>query len=159
MVASSSGESEYYAIVKTGSQCLGSQALLSDFGLSSRFMLVTDATAAQGIAARRGLGRIGHIEVNQLWLQDKVNRGDIVVEKTRGRSNFADTLTKHVLGESLRVHVHGARLTLRLGRHELVPVVDESVNAHALSKDSGLAAQTRDGFELPDDNPVQERRG
>jgi len=128
VVALSSGEAQYFAMVKAGSQCLGIKAMLSDFGLRSRIKLITDASVAQGIAARRGLGQVKHIEVNQLWLQDRGNKGEIVVEKTGGKDNIADTLTKFMLGESLQVHMHGARLTLRSGRHEIAPGMEDSIN-------------------------------
>jgi hypothetical protein len=37
-----------------------------------RVRLKTDASAAKGIASRKRLGKARHIEVNQLWLQDKL---------------------------------------------------------------------------------------
>ena len=73
VIALSSGEAEYYAMVKAGSQALGLQALLADMGQACKIKIVTDASAAQGISARRVLGQVWHIETNQYWLQQKVN--------------------------------------------------------------------------------------
>ena len=115
-------------MVKAASQSLGIKSMLSDFGLRSRIKLVTDASAAQGIAARRGLGQIKHIEVSQLWLQDRVNKGEIIVEKTGGKDNIADTLTKFMMSDSLQVHMMGAHLSPRMGRHELAPIVEDSID-------------------------------
>jgi len=148
VVALSSGEAEYYAMVKAGSQSLGIKAMLSDFGLRSKIRLVTDASAAQGIAARRGLGQVKHIEGSQLWLQDRVNKGEIVVEKTGGKDNIADTLTKFMLGESLQVHMHGASLSLRPGRHEIAPIMEDSINDDVFQelKSDDVSDLQRDGI-------------
>ena len=59
-----------------------------------RLRIKTDASVGKSLAARRGLGGIRHIEVNQLWLQEKVNNGTIEVEKVKGETNRADVLTK-----------------------------------------------------------------
>ena len=46
--------------------------------------LLTDASAAKGMAGRIGAGKVRHIEVSQLWLQDKVSRGELRVRKVGG---------------------------------------------------------------------------
>ena len=61
-----------------------------------------DASAAKSIASRRGLGKVRHIEVNQLWLQEKVNNGTVEVEKVDGRVNLADLLTKYKTWEPIK---------------------------------------------------------
>ena len=65
-IALSSGESEYYALVKGISQCLGIQSLLKDFGRDIKIRVFTDSTAAQGIAQRVGLGKTRHVSVHSL---------------------------------------------------------------------------------------------
>ena len=72
-IALSSGEAEYYAMVKGASQAFGMAALAADLGtpLEEPMQLNTDASAAIGIGSRLGLGKVRHIEVNQLWLQEK----------------------------------------------------------------------------------------
>ena len=47
------------------------------------------------MASTRGLGGIRHIEVNQLWLQERVNNGEMEIEKVKGETNRADALTKY----------------------------------------------------------------
>ena len=84
MVALSSGEAEYYGLVKNGSQGLGIRALLGDLGVECAATLNTDASAALGIASRRGLGKVRHIDVSQLWLQQRVANGDLIVQKVDG---------------------------------------------------------------------------
>ena len=68
VVALSSGEAEYYGIVRGASQGFGIRGMMGDLGISVSVTLNTDATAARGIALRKGLGKVRHIEVNQLWV-------------------------------------------------------------------------------------------
>ena len=88
MIALSSGEAEYYALVKAASVSLGLKALLADLGVHVRIRLLTDATTCQAIAARRGLGKIRHLDVAQLWVQQLVNDGTLEVVKNLKRSQF-----------------------------------------------------------------------
>ena len=53
LVSLSSAESEYYGIVKGSSVGLGVQAMLRDLGFELGLEVLTDASAAQGIASRR----------------------------------------------------------------------------------------------------------
>ena len=105
VVALSSGEAEYYGLVKSGAQSLGMKAVLQDLGIHIDIVLKTDASAAKGIGSRKGLGKVRHLEVSQLWLQDKVARKDLEVEKVEGKKNRADALTKHVPREGLEQHL------------------------------------------------------
>ena len=78
--------------------------MASDLGIewgSPSIELSTDSSAAKGIASRRGLGKVRHIAVCQLWLQDKVHDGEMQVSKAKGIDNQADILTKHVVAPAL----------------------------------------------------------
>merc|ERR1711873_117941 len=93
-IAMSSGEAEYYGMVKGASSSLGVIAMLADLGINLTINLNTDSSAAKGIASRRGLGKVRHIELCELWLQDQVARGRIALPKVSGMDNFSDSLTK-----------------------------------------------------------------
>ena len=93
-VAMSSGEAEYYALVKAASEALGMQALAADLGWSWKVLLWLDSSAAKGIASRMGLGRVRHLEVRFLWLQEVVRKGRVIIKKVAGERNPADILTK-----------------------------------------------------------------
>ena len=62
-------------------------------------MLKTDSEAAKSFVSRRGLGRMRHIEVRDLWLQEEVRKGAVIVKKVAGLENPADLMTKF-LGRS-----------------------------------------------------------
>ena len=110
---------------------------MRDMATQGEIKLVTDASAAKGIAARRGLGQVRHIETNQLWLQQKVHNGEIIVEKCSGNINIADSMTKHVNGESHKMHVERTAIEFREGRHELAPKVSEEVWDEEMWEDRG----------------------
>lgn len=95
LLALSSGEAELCAVTKGAAEGLGVQALLSDFGFTSTVELHSDATAAIGICRRLGLGRVRHLAVSDLWLQQRVRQGDLTVHKVPGKQNPADILTKY----------------------------------------------------------------
>eukprot|EP00971_Amphidinium_carterae_P167417 3317171-Amphidinium_carterae.1 len=113
-ISLSSGEAEYYACVKTGSRLLGMVQLLRDFGYSMQAVLYTDSAAAKGICSRRGCGKVRHLEVPTLWLQDAMQRGRMAIKKIDGSKNPADLMTKHLDQTSLRKHC--SRLNLRLAQ-------------------------------------------
>ena len=124
IIALSSGEAEYYGIVKGSSVGMGIKSVLADLGVNVKLRISTDASAAKGIASRRGAGKTRHIEVNQLWVQEKVANGEIELQKVRTQENLADALTKHVDGEKLRWHVQSSGQRFREGRHLLMPALD-----------------------------------
>ena len=95
-IALSSGESEYYALVKGVSQGLGTQALFGDFGIKVELHVHTDSSAAKGITERVGLGKTRHIAVHLLWIQQHLRNKTFVLYKVAGDKNPADMFTKHV---------------------------------------------------------------
>ena len=64
IVALSSGEAEYYGIVKGASIGLGLKSMLGGFGLEVAVKINADASAAKGMVNRKGLGKVRHIAVN-----------------------------------------------------------------------------------------------
>ena len=93
-VALSSGEAEYYALVRAAAEGLGMRVLMADLGWEAGLKVWVDSSAAKSMASRVGLGRVRHVAVKLLWLQDVVRRGELVVGKIWGKSNPADWLTK-----------------------------------------------------------------
>ena len=124
VIALSSGEAEYYGMVKGASVGLGIQSVLRDFEINVKLTLKSDASAAIAIASRRGLGKVRHIEVCQLWLQEKVRSGEVKVVKVGTDENVADSLTKYVNSEILRKHMRATGQLAREGRHRLAPATE-----------------------------------
>ena len=68
--------------------------------LTNVIKLGTDSSAAKSFVCRRGLGKMRHLEIRDLWLQEEVEHGRLVVHKVKGDQNAADLMTKVLsLGE------------------------------------------------------------
>lgn len=85
---------------------------------------MTDATAAIGIARRRGLGKVRHLATADLWIQDRVRKKDFALEKVPGADNPADILTKNVGRDILIKHMENLGLEYEVGRAETAPSID-----------------------------------
>ena len=81
--------------------------MLKEMGIEIPITIRSDASAAIGIVMRRGLGKIRHIDVTQLWLQDKVRSGDIKILKVKSSENNSDLLAKHHAQEAIATHMNG----------------------------------------------------
>ena len=104
---------------------LGMSAMMSDLGVAGKMKIFTDASAAQGICGRKGLGPVRHIEVHQSWVQDKVREVDFIIEKVDGKNNLGDCMTKHNDHADLDKHCMMSRTERSKGRHGLTPAVGE----------------------------------
>ena len=77
-VTLSSAEAELYAMVEGVTRAKGLVSLARELGfgdMSSTIHLSTDSSAAKSFVCRRGLGRMRHLEVRDLWLQKVVAAG------------------------------------------------------------------------------------
>ena len=90
----SSGEAEYYALVRGACYGLGLQSHMTDIGIDVKVDLHSDSSAARQFAKRRGLGQMRHVMTRHLWLQDRVRLGHLKVVMVLGTENPADVMTK-----------------------------------------------------------------
>ena len=112
LIALSSGEAEYYGVVKAASTGLGMQSLCRDLGYETSLEVLTDATAAKGIASRKGLSsKTRCLQVHYLWLQDRVAQNAFKLSKVWGQDNPADLLTKHLTRDKIqKIGLFGLRI-------------------------------------------------
>ena len=123
VIALSSGEAEFYGIVKGATQAMGVAGILKDLGVNLLVSLSTDSSAAKGIANRRGLGKMRHIELSELWVQDRVAKGQVTIWKIPGSENSSDSLTKHSNGERIAQTLFFCNQAVEAGRHDIMPLV------------------------------------
>ena len=81
-----------------------------DMGMSVTLTLHTDSSAAKGIAEREGIGRVRHLEVGVLWIQERIKAADFKLRKVLGTENPGDLLTKHLAGPDIEKHLRTANL-------------------------------------------------
>ena len=74
-LALSSGEAEYYGVVRAACIELGMQSLLRDAGVDLPLRIWTDSSAAMGTSARQSVGKLRHLECHSLWLQQRLRQG------------------------------------------------------------------------------------
>ena len=123
IIALSSGEAEYLGVVKATSIGLGLKSMLADMSLDCTVHVLSDATAAIGIANRRGLGQVRHMAVHYLWVQERVKNGDITLSKVWGKQNPADLLTKHLDFNTIQQYMSLFGLQFRAGRSHEAPTL------------------------------------
>ena len=58
--------------------------------------VLVDSSSAKSFVSRRGVGKMWHMEVRWLWLQEEVRSGRVEVTKVKGEWNPADLLTKYL---------------------------------------------------------------
>ena len=114
-IALSSGESEWYGLVRAATCAIGYRSMAADFGVELRMRLTGDATAAAGIGMRRGAGRVRHIHTKTLWLQRRITDRDITLKREKGASLAADLGTKHVSRADLLRHLQKLGFEYRAG--------------------------------------------
>jgi len=115
IVGLSTGEAEFMALVKGASVGFGAKAMAKDVGREVDISLDTDASAAKGIACRRGVGKVRHLHTPLLWVQQKVDEG-LVVRKIGGKDNVADMGTKYLSGPDIQRYMKECGFTMKEGK-------------------------------------------
>jgi len=119
VVATSSEDAKFYAAAKTASRLLGAAAMAEDLSVHLAPRLLVDANAAKGIASRRGVGKVRHLHVATLWLQQVVAEKRLWISKLPGDRNMADLRTEHVPAPVLETLMRLMGLEVREGRSAL----------------------------------------
>ena len=79
--------------------------LMMEIGIQNiRITLVTDSSASIRVAMRRGLGRLKHIELKYISLQQDLRDGIIQLKFIPGANNQADALTKALPAATFMLH-------------------------------------------------------
>ena len=73
---------------------LGIKSMMADWGRTITGKLYADSTAALGIAKRERAGKLRHISINTLWVQEVQDREGVTYQKVLGTENPADLTTK-----------------------------------------------------------------
>ena len=120
-IALSSGEAELGGVAYGTAQALGLQSVCRDLGMELKLRVHSDATAAIGIAKRRGLGRIRHLATTDLWIQEKIRDGKVELLKILGTENPADVLTKYVDKKTMEAALTKLSLEFQEGRSQIAP--------------------------------------
>ena len=153
-VTLSSGEAEFYGVVRGSGQGLGYQSLLRDLGIALPLRVWTDSSAAIGVCSRQGLGKLRHLDTHTLWVQQAVRSKRLSIKKVLGEENPADLLTKHSLSQdriAKLVELYDCRYAD--GRADNAPKLRSAEGSKAtLGKETqlnGLESQEETGRAIP----------
>jgi hypothetical protein len=141
----SSGEAELGGVVKAASEALGLQSVARDLGIHVGIALCTDSSAAVGICRRAGIGRVRHLAVGQLWIQELVRECAVELYKVKGELNPADLLTKPLARAALDGHLERLRLCRLSGRAASAPAASAEVNTSLAAPAPRILRDALDG--------------
>ena len=70
LVALSSGEAEFYVIVRAVATSKQTSQVLGQIGVQAEVAIAPDSSAAPGICTRTGSGKVRHLSIKELWIQE-----------------------------------------------------------------------------------------
>ena len=126
-VALSSGEAELTAMVKTTCEAMGVASLVEDSSCSMRIVVLADSNAALGVVRRKGDGRLRHVKVGMLWIQDLREADEVMFKRVEGVKNPADLMTKNNPLRIIDEHCSRIRLKADEGRAALASKLSRGV--------------------------------
>ena len=85
-------------------------------------MIRSDATAAIGICKRQGFGKVRHLVIADLWVQQLVRHRRCRLDKWLGPQNPADLMTKHFSRAEIEKYWRLLGMARLEGRAELCPI-------------------------------------
>ena len=103
-LAHSAAEAELNAIISGSCESLGVKLLLEEIGREVTVEIRSDSTSGISIASRLGQGRLKHLELRQLAVQEWVKRKLLKLSKVDTAHNHADILTKNLPPQSHEYH-------------------------------------------------------
>ena len=69
-VSLSSAEAELYALVRASAEAIGICQLAATWGLQLVGEVHVDSSAALAVTQRRGCGKLRHVRIGHLWVQE-----------------------------------------------------------------------------------------
>ena len=95
VVSLSSGEAELHALCTCATEGLALKNIYEEMGLDVHFELLTDSSAAKGMIMTQGAGKVKHLDIKSLLIQEREGQGDLKVLKIPRLENVSDLLTHH----------------------------------------------------------------
>ena len=93
-------------------QTLGIVPMARDMGEELKVVVHSDSSAALAMSQRVGLGKVRHIDVQYLWIQERHAAKEVDLRKVKGEVYPADLLTNGVPQETLKRHAATAGIDL-----------------------------------------------
>lgn len=92
------------------------QTLTRDVGVDYFAKVPVDASVANSLCERKGIDRIRHVDVCNLWLQDRQERDRAPLTNINGKLNCADLMTKYLSVDENKLNLGRRILCYQDGR-------------------------------------------
>ena len=118
------------------------RSAMKDWGVESSGVVYADSSAALAIANRRGAGKLRHVNISALWIQEKQDLHQLEMRKILGTENPADLMTKYLARSVMDTHFGFLSQRCESGRAKsgLQVQGSEKSRAEVLSTASGDSA-------------------
>ncbi|CAE8611677.1 unnamed protein product [Polarella glacialis] len=137
VVATSSAEAEIYGIGSGLVEGLGIRSLLQEIGMQVHLAIRYDSSSARAMANRRGFGKMKHIDVKHLWIQDVLRQLPYVeLRAVASEQNLADIGMKPL--QAARLQFLGSRCGLSFT--DSTETSEELYSFNSVCRRKGLAA-------------------
>ena len=94
VVALSSGEAELIAICRGAASALLTAQFLRQCRVKTTAVVATDSHAGRAMATRIGSGKVRHLDIKHLWVQERVRSQELHVTRVPTEENTADIGTR-----------------------------------------------------------------
>lgn len=95
VIALLSAEAELYAIVTGLTEAILIQNLFLELGYDLEIVVHSDSAAGRAMCRRSGVGKVKHLHIKVLWVQQKLQNKEFLLECVSGKENPADLGTKN----------------------------------------------------------------
>ena len=95
-VTLSSAEAELGALVKTSAGTIGILQMAEGLGDHVTAEVYVDSSAALSVTQRKGTGKMRHVRIGQLWVQEAAELEELRFRMVKGEETPADLGTKHL---------------------------------------------------------------
>ena len=109
-VTNSSCKSELVALHTAGGEAKLLQQVLQHMNQERSIVIHSESTAALATVRKRGPGRLKHMDIKHLWLQEAARAGELILNYVPSAFNLADLLTKSIT--RARLHELGQQFGL-----------------------------------------------
>ena len=114
LVALSSGEAEFYGIVRFVTTSKQTSQILEQIGMHLEVTIASDSIAARGICTRTRSGKVRHVSIKELWIQEAYRKKEFQLGSVDTLLNWADIGTKAHTSDRLTSLLR--QMPLRLGQ-------------------------------------------
>lgn len=145
LISLSSAEAELNASIRAGQEGLGIKHFSEEIGNPHRALVLGDSSASHGINMRSGSGRVNHLSIRQLWLQERVQMGHLTVKKIPREENCADAMTHHWVAKDSATHfakMHSYRSGPKIAERTVGPEGGSKRTAAGKNSDSNVYRTT-----------------